>query len=421
MFFVALVSAQKHGLAWGIPAVCSAHPWVLRLALQGAGPVLIESTCNQVNQYGGYTGMAPADFAAYLRRLAIETGFPPESILLGGDHLGPWVWAAEPAESAMQKADALVQACVQAGYQKIHLDASMHLGGDDPARPLDVELAAGRAARLAQAAESAGAACGAAPLRYVIGTEVPPPGGASHHAGGVQITRVEGLQQTIQATQQAFRKAGIEAAWERVIAVVVQPGVEFGDDFVQDYHSPAAWELRQFSESTPFIYEAHSTDYQRPEALQALVQDHFAILKVGPALTFAFRQAVFALATIEAELFPKEDCSNLVDIVDAAMLRQPEAWQKYYPGTPAEQAVKRKYSLSDRIRYYWHQQEVQAAFERLLRSLEAKPIPWSLLNQYAPDQALQVRQGRLPNSPAALISDRISSVLADYTAATSPG
>jgi D-tagatose-1,6-bisphosphate aldolase subunit GatZ/KbaZ len=419
MFFAALVSAQKHGLGWGIPAVCSAHPWVLRLALQGAGPVLIESTCNQVNQYGGYTGMTPADFAAYVRRFAIETGFPPESILLGGDHLGPWAWAAEPAESAMQKANALVQACVQAGYQKIHLDASMHLGGDDPAQPLDVELAAGRAARLAQAAERAGAACGAAPLRYVIGTEVPPPGGASHHAHGVHVTRVDGVRQTIEATQQAFRKAGVEAAWERVIAVVVQPGVEFGDDFVLDYHPQAARELRQFSESTPFIYEAHSTDYQRREGLRALVQDHFAILKVGPALTFAFRQAVFALAAIEAELFPKEDCSNLVNIIDAAMLRQPEAWQKYYPGTPAEQAVKRKYSQSDRIRYYWHQQEVQAAFEWLLRNLEARSIPWSLLNQVAPDQALHVRQGRLPNSPAALISDRISAVLADYAAATS--
>jgi D-tagatose-1,6-bisphosphate aldolase subunit GatZ/KbaZ len=188
---------------------------------------------------------------------------------------------------------------------------------------------------------------------------------------------------------------------------------------VLDYHPQAARELRQFSESTPFIYEAHSTDYQRREGLRALVQDHFAILKVGPALTFAFRQAVFALAAIEAELFPKEDCSNLVNIIDAAMLRQPEAWQKYYPGTPAEQAVKRKYSQSDRIRYYWHQQEVQAAFEWLLRNLEARSIPWSLLNQVAPDQALHVRQGRLPNSPAALISDRISAVLADYAAATS--
>lgn len=420
MFFDELVSAQKQGLARGISAVCSAHPWVLRTALQGQGPVLIESTCNQVNQYGGYTGMTPANFTSYLHNLAVETGFPPERILLGGDHLGPWVWAAEPAESAMQKADALVQACVQAGYQKIHLDASMHLGGDDPSRPLDVELAAKRAARLARAAEAAGSVCRAIPPRYVIGSEVPPPGGAAHHEDSIQVTRVEDLQQTIEAMQQAFRKAGVEAAWERVIAVVVQPGVEFGDDFVLRYHPHAARELRRYSESTPFIYEAHSTDYQPRTSLRALVRDHFAILKVGPALTYAFRQAVFALAAIEAELFPKDECSNLMDILDTTMLHQPDAWQKYYLGSTTEQAFKRKYSLSDRIRYYWPQPEVQAAFERLLGNLSAIPIPWSLLNQYAPDQAPRVRNGRLPNSPAALITDRISTVLADYTAATSP-
>jgi D-tagatose-1,6-bisphosphate aldolase subunit GatZ/KbaZ len=250
----------------------------------------------------------------------------------------------------------------------------------------------------------------------VIGSEVPPPGGAAHHEGSIQVTRVEDLQHTIEATRQAFRKAGVEAAWERVIAVVVQPGVEFGDDFILDYRPQATRELRRFSESTPFVYEAHSTDYQPRASLRALVHDHFAILKVGPALTYAFRQAVFALAAIEA----KDECSNLMDILDAAMLRLPDAWQKYYPGSTAEQAFKRKYSLSDRIRYYWPQPEVQAAFERLLRNLSATPIPWSLLNQYAPDQAPRVRNGRLPNAPAALITDRISAVLADYAAATRP-
>lgn len=37
------------------------------------------------------------------------------------------------------------------------------------------------------------------------------------------------------------------------------------------------------------VFEAHSTDYQTKEAYKQLVHDHFAILKVGPALTFAMR------------------------------------------------------------------------------------------------------------------------------------
>ena len=84
--------------------------------------------------------------------------------------------------------------------------------------------------------------------------------------------------------------------------MVVQPGVEFGDDFVLPYRPEAAKELSRFIEDQPMIYEAHSTDYQTRAALTSLVHGHFAILKVGPGLTFAFREAVFALAMIENEM-----------------------------------------------------------------------------------------------------------------------
>lgn len=72
---------------------------------------------------------------------------------------------------------------------------------------------------------------------------------------------------------------------------------------VHEYHREEAQTLSRFIEAQPgLVYEAHSTDYQSREALRALVEDHFAILKVGPALTFAFREAVFALAAIEEVL-----------------------------------------------------------------------------------------------------------------------
>lgn len=148
-----LVAAQKRGAALGIPSICSAHPWVLKTALRGEAPVLIESTCNQVNQFGGYTGMTPADFVRFVHGIAAENGFPPEKLILGGDHLGPAPWQAGPTERAMSRAADMVRAYVQAGYTKLHLDASMKLGDDDPTRPLDLELAARRTAWLAKAAE----------------------------------------------------------------------------------------------------------------------------------------------------------------------------------------------------------------------------------------------------------------------------
>ncbi len=97
--------------------------------------------------------------------------------------------------------------------------------------------------------------------------------------------------------------AGLGDAWERVVAVVAQPGVEFGDDTVVAYDAVAAAGLAAtVRDAWPLVFEAHSTDYQRPDALVDLVRDGFAILKVGPWLTFAMREALFALEAIEREL-----------------------------------------------------------------------------------------------------------------------
>ena len=116
-----LVARHKTGQACGIYSVCSAHPLVIEAAcvhaLQGGVEVLlVEATCNQVNQDGGYTGMTPADFHAFLGRLAREEGVAPEKVLSGGDHLGPLTWQNLPEAQAMENAEELVRAYVLAGF-----------------------------------------------------------------------------------------------------------------------------------------------------------------------------------------------------------------------------------------------------------------------------------------------------------------
>jgi D-tagatose-1,6-bisphosphate aldolase subunit GatZ/KbaZ len=400
-----IVKAQGRGEPRGIPSICSAHPQVLKAAMaQKTGSLLIESTCNQVNQYGGYTGMTPAKFVEYVRTIAEESNFPFEKIILGGDHLGPNVWQDEPAETGMQKAEGLVAAYVQAGFLKIHLDCSMRLA-DDPPGGLDEEVCAARAARLAKVAEGSGGKN----LRYVVGTEVPVPGGAHEHEETVSVTKVENVERTLEVTRTAFMSAGLASALDRVIAVVVQPGVEFGDDFVLPFNPEAARKLSQFIGSSSMVFEAHSTDYQTPEALTELVRGHFAILKVGPALTFAFREAAFALAMIEKELCPAEERSELIETLDAVMLEDPAQWRKYYHGTEKEQSFKRKFSLSDRIRYYWAKPEIQTAFERLMKNLGETTLPYSLLSQYV---------GKMDLNAAGVIEWKIGNVLEDYRAAS---
>ena len=415
--FGELIGAQKRDEAKGIASICSAHPFVIRQTLKVSETFrvspLIEATCNQVNQFGGYTGMTPKDFVAYVQRIAEENHFPFENIILGGDHLGPSVWQNEPADSAMQKAEILIREYMQAGFTKIHLDCSMRLA-DDPEGVLDPEIVAKRAARLAKMAEqslpspSGRGGGGEGGLWYAIGTEVPVPGGATEHEEGVSVTKVEDARQTIEVTREAFYREGLQSAWERVIAIVVQPGVEFGDDFVLPYQTESAQVLSRFIESQSMVYEAHSTDYQTRDALKNLVRDHFAILKVGPGLTFAFREAVFAVAMIENELINKDQCSNIIQVLDEVMVKHPEHWKKYYHGDEAEQAFKRKYSLSDRARYYWVQPDVQRALKQLMKNLGGNTLPYSLLSQFVGETGLNAEQ---------VIEWKINKELMDYLVA----
>lgn len=416
-----VVQSHQFNRPLGITSICSAHPYVIEAALRNGKakqiPVLIEATCNQVNQYGGYTGMTPADFVRFVEGIALRVGFPRERILLGGDHLGPLVWANEPAASAMAKAGALVRAYVEAGFRKIHLDCSMPCADDHNFSPAVV---AERAAELAAEAEAASQGASLPLPRYVIGTEVPPAGGAKAEENRLLITRPEDAAETLELTRQAFLKRGLDGAWERVVAMVVQPGVEFGDAQVHEYHREEAQTLSRFIEAQPgLVYEAHSTDYQSREALRALVEDHFAILKVGPALTFAFREAVFALAAIEEVLC--DEPSRIVRVLEDAMLSNPKYWVKYYRGDERALALARRYSFSDRIRYYWATPAVEQAFQHLRSNLTRVAIPLTLLSQYLPQQYRKVREGRLANAFDALVLDKIQTVLEDYNLACGLG
>jgi D-tagatose-1,6-bisphosphate aldolase subunit GatZ/KbaZ len=416
-----IIQAQKSGQVMGITSICSAHPFVLEAALRHVLahniPVLIEATCNQVNQFGGYTGYTPLGFMQFLVSLAERVGFPLNRLILGGDHLGPFPWSGEPAEVAMKKAHQLVREFVLAGFNKIHLDCSMPCAGEIE---LPVEVAAQRTAFLALDAERTSREAGLPPPRYVVGTEVPIPGGAQAEQGLLSITDPADAARTIEMTRHAFSSLGLDGAWNRVIALVVQPGVEFGDDTVHTYDRVAARWLTRFIETVPgLVYEAHSTDYQPEPALRSLVEDHYAILKVGPMLTFAFREAVFALEQFERELFPPSECSNVAQTLEEAALQNPVYWQKYYRGNPQEQAFKRKNSLSDRIRYYWADPHVQKAFARLLDHFSGTPIPLSLLSQFMPDLYPAVHDGSIPNRGISLLFARIQSVLEDYRMACS--
>ncbi len=424
-----MLQQNRRGGGVGVYSICSANRYVLESGIQQAqrdgSLLLIESTSNQVNQFGGYTGQKPVDFARFVRDLADASNFSFKNVVLGGDHLGPHVWRTEPAVKAMEKACVLVRDSVLAGYTKIHLDASMHCADDagDRRRPLAEEIVSARAAEMCEAAEKAHRLlpAGATAPVYVIGTEVPIPGGELEAEKAPEATRPEDLRKTLYVAKEAFRARKLEDAWERVIAVVVQPGVEFGDASVFAYDHEKAGKLSAYAASSWHgIFEAHSTDYQSPLALRQMVQDHFAILKVGPWLTFAFREAVFALAAVEREWLARKaglTLSNVRETLEKVMLENPVYWQGYYHGDESQRKFARSYSYSDRARYYWPQPALVGALEKLLENLTAHPPPLSLLSQYLPHQAELARSGRLSADPVELIRSKVREVLDIYATA----
>ena len=340
-------------------------------------------------------------------------GFPAARVILGGDHLGPFPYRSENAAEAMVKAREMVRCYVEAGFTKIHLDTSMGCRGELTALP--ESITSGRAARLAAIAEKTSARCGVVPW-YVIGTEVPIPGGAHEIIDTLAVTSPEAASRTYELHREAFKAAGIGDAFARVVGLVVQPGVEFSSENVVEYVPERAANLSAVLKSLPgLVFEAHSTDYQPAESLNSLVQDGFAILKIGPALTFAMREALYGLDAVNRLVHPES--TSLIGEMDKLMLEQPAYWHAYYSGSETKRRILRHFSYSDRIRYYWPDPQAQRTVNGLLRELQGADFIEPLISQYLPRLYDRVRSGDIRAEPHPLIIESIRDCLRKHFAA----
>ena len=418
-----MMEQRREGKAIGIPSYCTANEYVLEAALRRAKqigkPVLIEATANQVNQFGGYTGMKPADFYRKVLQMAEDAGVEENQIILAGDHLGPLTWQDEPEEEAMRKAEELVYQYTRAGFTKIHLDTSMKLK-DDPEGPLSTETVARRGVRLYQICmkayeERRAEKPDAMRPVFIIGSEVPIPGGAQEAEDSLAVTKGSAFRETVDTYKRCFADAGIPEGFRDVIAIVVQPGVEFGDDQVFFYDREAARELCAAKNEYPeIVFEGHSTDYQSAKCLREMVEDGIAILKVGPALTFGLREALFSLSMMEKELVPEEEQACFMETLEKVMTQNPGNWKKHYHGDEKQLKLARKYSFSDRARYYIGQKEVTERIEKLFENLRRYEIPMNMLHQYMPRQYEKVQSGALRKDPKALALYGVVMFMEDY-------
>ncbi|MEL6641230.1 MAG: class II D-tagatose-bisphosphate aldolase, non-catalytic subunit [Pseudomonadota bacterium] len=396
-----IIRRNRAGEAVAIPSVCSAHPDVLRASMGLAGrlsqPIVIEATSNQVNQDGGYMGMTPIDFVRYVHGLADAAGTDRDAILFGGDHLGTQAWKERSTDEAMDKAQVLVTDFVRAGFKKIHLDCSEGCAGE--ARQLNDPITADRSAKLARACTSR-----ADDLLFVVGTEVPPPGGARvDDTGDIVPTDPAAARQTLAAHDDAF--AGMAPM---IGGLVVQPGVEFSPTAV--HHMPLDRDpglLAAVIDRPGVCLEAHSTDYQRDAVFPRLAKLGFGFQKVGPALTFAYRDALYALDQI------RPNSGALQNAMEEVMLANPIHWAGHYAGDEAALYQQRHFGLADRIRYYWPTSEARAAVKALHTDLQ-DTIPDEKLRAFFDTETLDRAEGLRGPQIQRLIDARIERALAPY-------
>lgn len=419
-----IVRRNKRGEQAGIFSVCTANEMVIRAALRHSKahgyPLIVEATSNQCNQFGGYTGMSPADYMKMLMRLAAEENYDTKMLIAGGDHLGPNPFRGKLAAEAMSDAEEMVRQYVSAGFNKIHIDTSMYLCGDDTNHALDVRLSAERAAKLAKAAEESFADYksrhpDAEQPVLIIGSEVPSPGGAVTEGEEMKPTDAAEFRRQIKEFRRAFSELSL--SFDRVVAFVAQPGVEFSDNHVDVYDRSRARDLmRALAEEDSIVMEGHSTDYQPSSALKNLVCDGVAILKVGPALTFALREALLLLELASREI----DVQRVPfrSTLELEMLKDPCYWRAYYTGSEESKAFKRIFSYSDRCRYYLPNEAVQAAIIELISAV--KYIPPTVMSMYFPRQYTQYVDGEIGCDGFSVVMGKIWDELDRYAAACFP-
>lgn len=240
-------------------------------------------------------------------------------------------------------------------------------------------------------------------LIYIIGTEVPIPGGETEEPDALDVTSVARLRDTIRTHRDAWSARGLDAAWSRIVSVVTQPGVDFGHTSIYPFVPEKARPLAEaILKEDGLTFEAHSTDYQSDQALSDLVKNRFFFLKVGPELTFRFREAVWALASVEDQLgFDKPSC--IKDVIAAQMNANPAHWQEYYSGTDQDLETLKVFSYSDRIRYYWAIELVAKTLEALIASLTATPAPETVISQ----AFMGLEFGEMTNCPNTLIQQHV--------------
>jgi D-tagatose-1,6-bisphosphate aldolase subunit GatZ/KbaZ len=340
-----------------LPSFCTANFLVLKTLLifckKNKLPALIESTSNQVNQFGGYSNNKPKDFIKKINGLIESLKINKKTIYFGGDHLGPLPWKNYKSSFALKNSIKLIDLYLKANYQKIHIDTSIQCKDDKLITDKKIF------ARTEYILKNLINKKKLKKIFFVFGTEVPFAGGNDKKK--FKITE----NNKIIADYQNFSKLlNSEKLSSKDFALVIEPGMKFKNNSITKPKFKSFEINKKFSKKNKFYFEAHSTDYQDLETLNKLVKNNFKILKVGPELTYNLVKSFLFMQKIEKIFLRKK--SNFRKIIIKKMFVNNLYWKDFFKKGSKKQLEKNLLnSFYDRTRYYLSNNDVMNSIKIL--------------------------------------------------------
>jgi len=345
-----------------LPSFCSSNSIVLSNLIKFCKfnnlPILIESTSNQVNQFGGYSKKTPNAFIKTVKQIARKENFNLKKIFFGGDHLGPLPWKNYNSQIAMKNSLELVKSYLKAGYNKIHLDTSIKCLDD---KKINNQLVYNRTSFIFKKLNLKKYV---SKVFFVFGTEVPLSGG--NDTIKIIPTSIKQIKNEFKGFRELLNNK------KKYFALVIEPGMKFMHQSINKPNLKNFKKKKFFSQKNNFTYEAHSSDYQSLKTLKNLVKNNFKFLKVGPELTYQLTKSLIFMESLEKKLVVKK--SFFTKILFRQMKKNNSFWLSYFNKknkTSFKNIIKSKF---DRTRYYLEDRKVLSSINLLKKNINKHKI-----------------------------------------------
>lgn len=368
----AVLKALHKGAKRGLPpvtlfAACPNSEAVTRAAIHAAkrneAPIKYAATLNQVDLDGGYTGWTQEHFVDLVREEVKKVGFEGP-VLVALDHGGPWLKDKQtiekwPIERAMQGVKDSLVACIDAGYDLLHVDPTV-----DRTLPkgenIDIKVVVARTVELIVHAEKHRRAREMPRISYEVGTE-------EVHGG---LADMNTFREFLDGLKKGLAGHGMEDVWPCFVVGKV------GTDLHTTMFDPAVAKtlVAEAGRYGSYIKGHYSDSVENPEDYPA---SGMGGANVGPEFTEAEYCALREMSDREASLVASGKLpasSNVMQALEDAVVasgrwekwRQSDEMGKPFPELSPE---RREWLVRTGCRYIWTDPGVLAARGNLYANL----------------------------------------------------